>query len=94
MRKGILKAVAVIVCFSILTLSAYGATVVEKKVKKFNFRMIDDKSMLALSSIFPFFTPIYDTGNQNTLPETNNTTGKKIKITGGTTKNRPPDGDD
>jgi len=92
MKKNIFRAVAILTCFSILTLAVPGAIAAEKKAKNVNFRFLDH-SIIALSSILPFFSPIYDTGKDITLPEYNNNTVKKIKITDGVTKPKPPDGD-
>lgn len=92
MRNKIFRAVAIVTCFSILALSAPGAIAAEKKANKFNFRFLD-KTMLAISSIFPFFTPVFDTGQDITLPDSHNTV-KKIKITDGEENPKPPGGDD
>ena len=91
MRKKIFRTVAILTCFSILTLSIPGSISAEKKANKFSFNQIFSDSLLFISSILPMFSPNTDTGKDITLPETNNSTGKKIKITDGVTKPKPPD---
>jgi hypothetical protein len=91
MRNKLFKTVAIVTCFSILALSAPGAIAAEKKAKKFNFRFLE-KPLLAISSIFPFFTPVFDTGQDTTRPDSNNTV-KNIKITDDKDGPKPPRGD-
>jgi hypothetical protein len=92
MRNKIFRAVAIVTCLSVLALSTPGAIAAEKKANKFNFRFLD-KPLLAISSIFPFFSPVFDTGQDITLPDSNNTV-KKIKITDDKDGPKPPGGDE
>ena len=91
MKKNIFRALAILVCFSILTLSIPGSISAEKKAKTLRFL---DKPALLVFSIIPFFSPIYDTGNTSTLSESNKNTLNKIKITDGNEYPKPPAGDD
>lgn len=94
-RKRTLRVIAILVCLSFITLLVPGATAADRKVKKLNFSItILKQSMLVFSSIFPFFTPIYDTGNDITLPNFTDNTARKIKITDSKGKPKPPDGGD
>ncbi len=92
MKKNILRATAIIVCFSILTLSIPGSISAEKKAKKFSFRFLEKPTLLVFS-ILPFFSPISDTGKDITLPDTNKNTLNKVKITEGVVRTKPPDED-
>ena len=95
MKKRTIRLVAIIACFSILTLSVPGAIAADKKGKKINFRNIIEKPMWVLSTIFPFISPIYDTGTDNSITNNNNNTySGKIKITDSVPKAKPPDGGD
>ena len=87
MRKKTIRTIAILTCFCILTLSIPGSISAEKKARKFRFL---DKPALIIFSIIPIFTPIYDTGKDITLPESTNSTGKKIKITDGKDGDKGP----
>ena len=90
MQKKTIRTIAILTCFSILTLSIPGSISAEKKPNKFRFL---DKPALIIFSIIPIFSPIDYTGNKITLPETNNTIPQKIKITDPEEKKKPPDDD-
>lgn len=93
MKKKIFRATAILVCFSILTLSIPGSISAAKTLKKFNFRFLEKPTLLVFS-ILPFFSPIYDTGKDITLPESTDNTLNKVKITDSNARPKPPAGDD
>ena len=91
MQKKTIRTIAILTCFTILTLSIPGSISAEKKPYKFRFL---DKPALIIFSIIPIFTPIYDTGKDITLSDSNNSTSNKIKITDGNENPKPPGGDE
>jgi len=91
MKKNIFRATAIIVCLSILTLSIPGSISAEKKAKTLRFL---EKPTLLVFSILPFFSPIYDTGKDITVPEPTDNTLNKVKITDSNARPKPPAGDD
>lgn len=87
MRKKTLKIVALIACFSILSLYVPGLLGVEKAErfeKKGDVMKFFMKPAVILSYFLPFLSPIFDYGTKTTAPAQNSTssTVKKIKITG------------
>jgi hypothetical protein len=87
MRKKTLKIVALIACFSILSLYVPGLLGVEKAErleKKSDVMKFFMKPAVILSYFLPFLSPIFDNSTKTTAPTTNSTssTVKKIKITG------------
>jgi hypothetical protein len=92
MKKKIFRATAILVCFSILALAIPGSITAEKKAKGFSFRFLEKPTLLVFS-ILPFFSPIYDTGKDSTLSESNSDTSNKVKITDGKDGPKPPAGD-
>jgi hypothetical protein len=87
MRKKTLKIVALIACFSILSLYVPGLIAVEKGAKldkKSDVTKVFMKPAVILSYFLPFLSPIFDNATKTTAPATTSTssTVKKIKITG------------
>ena len=77
MRKTLVKAAALSVCLGLLLMAVPNVNAVEKKAPpKFNFLK---KPVMLLSSIIPFFTSIFDSGQK--APD-QTTTKKKVKTTG------------
>ena len=88
MRKKIfIKAVALVACFCILSLSVPGAISTERSEKKPYFKLLIMKPAAMFYSMLTFLTPISDTGKNSTSSDkaSNNDSdsGQKIKITGG-----------
>ena len=86
MRKKIfIKAVALVACLCILSLSVPGAVTSERTAKKPNFKLLIMKPAIMVYSMLTFFAPISDTGQNNTSSDTisNDDSGQKVKITGG-----------
>jgi len=87
MRKKTLKIVAIVACFSILSLYVPGLLGVEKAErfeKKGDVMKFFMKPAVILSYFLPFLSPIFDNSTKTTAPAQNSTssTVKKIKITG------------
>lgn len=87
MRKKIfIKAVALVACLAILSLSVPGAVSTERNAKKFDFNLLIKKPAIMFYSMLTFLTPIYDTGKNSTSSDQtlndNSDSGQKIKITG------------
>jgi hypothetical protein len=87
MRKRTLRIVAIVACFSILSLYVPGLLGVEKAErfeKKGDVMKFFMKPAVILSYFLPFLSPIFDPGTKTTNSTTNSTTTtvKKIKITG------------
>jgi len=99
MRKKILKVVALIVCFTILSLYVPGMLGVEKTERsqaRVEFKRIFIKPAVILTYFFPFLGTIFDSGANTTSQSknTNTTTPpKKIKITGGLNSPKGSTGD-
>lgn len=88
MRKKIfIKAVALVACLAILSLSVPGAVSTERNAKKLDFKLLIKKPAIMFYSMLTFLTPIYDTGKNNTSSDQtlndNSDSGQIIKITGG-----------
>ncbi len=86
MRKKTIKIVALIACFSILSLYVPGLLGVEKAErfeKKGDFMKFFMKPAVILSYFLPFLSPIFDNGTKTINSTTNSTSNavKKIKIT-------------
>lgn len=83
MRKSFFfKTTALAVCLVFLAVAVPGLNSAEKKNPKFDARLILKKPVALLSSIFPVFSSIFDTGStlqDNTPTESNG----KVRITGG-----------
>jgi hypothetical protein len=99
MRKKTLKIVAIVACFSILSLYVPGLLGVEKAErfeKKGDFMKFFMKPAVILSYFLPFLSPIFDNGTKTTSPAQNSTssTVKKIKITGDMVAVQPSTGKD
>lgn len=95
MRKKTLRIVAIVACFSILSLYVPGLMAVEKADrynKKTDLTKFFMKPAVILSYFLPFLSSIFDSGAKTTTPAQNSTTNtaKKIKITGGSES--PPRG--
>jgi hypothetical protein len=88
MRKRTLRIVALVACFSILSLYVPGLLGVEKAerfYKKSDATKIFMKPAVILSYFLPFLSPIFDNSTKTTTaPKTTPTTNpvKKIKTTG------------
>lgn len=88
MRKRTLRIVALLACFSILSLYVPGLLGVEKAEKfgkKSDVTKFFMKPAVILSYFLPFLSPIFDNSTKTTAPTTTSTTNtvKKIKITCG-----------
>lgn len=87
-QSKLLKAVSVFACLSILLLTVPAVNA----APKFDFKLLLKKPAVILSSLVPFFAPIYDTGktiNNNSSSDT----GKEVRITGTMSCPRVSDGD-
>jgi hypothetical protein len=87
MRKKTLKIVALIACFSILSLyvpGLFGVEKAERFEKKGDVMKVFMKPAVILSYFLPFLSPIFYNSTKTTAPSQNSTTNtvKKIKITG------------
>ncbi len=80
-KKALTKAIAVVTCLAILSLSAPGLFAAERPIQKYHFKNIIIKPILFITSIISFI-PIYDTGKYVISPDVNKN-AKKIMITGG-----------
>ena len=93
MPKKIIRAVAVITCFSILTLSIPGSISAKNKAPKFSFDRIFSDAFLFISYILPI-GPVNGIADDTSVSKSNDSIGTKIKITDGNEKPKPPAGDD
>ena len=97
MRKKIfLKILALVICFSILSLHVPGVIAAEKNVKKFHFRLLIKRPAIMLSSLFPFLRSVSDTGNStpsNQAFKCDTDSGGKVKVTGGLLMGKVAKGD-
>jgi len=94
-KKFFFKAVAIMVCLVFLTLCVPGLISAEKKSPKPNSRLLFEKPLRLISSIFPVFSYIFDTGSQDNYSKNapTSTSSEKVKITGGLQVARPSGGD-
>jgi hypothetical protein len=86
MRKKTLRIVAIVACFSILSLYVPGLLGVEKAErfqKKSDVMQFFMKPAVILAYFLPFLSPIFDNGTKTTAPAQNSTSNtlKKIKTT-------------
>lgn len=87
-KKGLLKAVAIVVCFGVLSLSVPGAIAAEKKVPK-PYKFLK-KPLDLITSMFPILHPIFDPGKKSI---SNKKAVKKIKVGGTLSSTKVADGD-
>lgn len=97
-KKTFLRAVALVACFSILTLTVPTVSAADRDAKNFEFKIFVKKQMERLTSLLPFLNKFFDTEKNPTTPDntvnvknTNSTT--KIKVTGTLSSIKRPDGD-
>jgi len=81
-KKTFIKAVAIIACLCILSLSVPNVIAAEKNVKKFHFKVLVKKSAIMFFSLFPFLSPIFDTGKNSTPSHKLSNSDGKVKVTG------------
>jgi hypothetical protein len=94
-KKFFFKAVAIMVCLVFLTLCVPGLISAEKKSPKPNSKLLFEKPLRLISSIFPVFSYIFDTGSQDNFSKNapSSTSSGKVKITGGLASPKVSDGD-
>jgi len=78
-KKTFIKAVAIIACLCILSLSVPNVIAAEKNVKKSHFLK---KPAIMFFSLFPFLSPIFDTGKSSTPSHKLSNSDGKVKVTG------------
>ena len=91
MRKKIIRAVAIITCFGIITLSLPGSMSARSKTPKFSFDRIFSDAFLLVSYILPI-GPVNGIADDTTVSKSIDTSAK-IKITDGEENLPPPKGD-
>ena len=78
-KKTFIKIVAFVTCLCILSLSVPSVIAAERNVKRFHFIK---KSAIMFYALFPFLSPIFDTGNNSTSSQKLSNSDGKIKVTG------------
>ena len=81
-KKTFIKAIAIIACFCILSLSVPNVIAAEKNVKRFPFKVLVKKSAIMFFSLFPFLSPIFDTGKSSTPSHQLSNSDGIVKVTG------------
>jgi len=96
-KKTFLRAVALLACVAILSLSVPNTFAVDKAQKGFDLKLLLKKPAQIIYAIFPFLALSMDAG-QNTSPDNkpvknNSISSTKAKITGTLNSVKPPIGD-
>ena len=96
-KKTFLRAVALVACVAILSLSVPNTFAVDRAQKGFDLKLLLKKPAQLIYAIFPFLAPSADAG-QNTVPDNkpvknNSISSTKAKITGTLNSVKPPVGD-
>lgn len=86
-KKTFLRAIALVTCISILTLTVPTVSAADRDAKNFDFKIFVKKQMERLTSLLPFLAPLFNTEKDTTAPDNtintaNTDSSQKIKITG------------
>lgn len=92
-KKTFIKAVAIIACLCILSLSVPNVIAAEKNVKKFHFKQLLKRPAIMFSTLFPFLSPIFDSGKNITSSDKASNSNGKVKVTGGLMSGKVSTGD-
>lgn len=74
------KAVALFICFGLLLLAVPNLNAMDKKAQRFDIRQVIKRSVVNLSSMLPFLTPVFGSWESH---DYKNNKMSKIRITGG-----------
>jgi hypothetical protein len=94
MRKDfIVRTVALVVCLVFIGSMGSGLIAAEKRIVKTDFRLLWDRPIQFLISVFPSFSSIFATRGKQILSSENANLSSSVKPTGELTTGRPSVGD-
>jgi len=92
MRKTFFtKTIAVVICLTIVGISASGLFAVEKKAPRTDARLLLSKPLAFFAQLFPVFGSLFKVNKRSTTDNSGSTA--KVKPTGDTSIGRPSSGD-
>lgn len=96
-KKTFVRAIALVACISILSLSVPAVSAVERDGNRFELKIFVKKQMEKLTSLLPFLSKIFNTEKDTITPDDNTiqeVSSEQVKTTGGLSIIKPPRGGD